>query len=158
MAEEALKQVTTELPMQQMVTFRLSRLHAKLNAQAVRILKESAGISLSQWRIMVMIESFGKITPAEFVRRTGFDKGLISRTVKRMIEEGLLSSDLSETDQRSHMIDITEKGTALFEKARPHMRHRQVHLLNSLTESERKELFTAFDKLELAMDELEPLQ
>ncbi|MBL4767712.1 MAG: MarR family transcriptional regulator [Rhodobacteraceae bacterium] len=157
MAEQTLKQVKAEMPMQQMVTFRLSRLHAKLNAQAVRILKETAGISLSQWRIMVMIETFGKITPAEFVRRTGFDKGLISRTVKRMIKEGLLSSDLSKSDQRSHMIDITEKGTALFEKARPHMRHRQAHLLNSLTVSERKVLFTAFDKLELAMDDLEPL-
>lgn len=157
MAEQALKQVTKELPMQQMVTFRLARLHVKLNAQAARILKESAGISLSQWRVMVVIESHGKITPAEYARRTGFDKGLISRTVKRMIKEGLLSSDLSALDHRSHTIDITEKGSALFEKARPHMRHRQSQLLDALTVTERKILFTAFDKLELAMDNLEPM-
>lgn len=157
MAQNTLKEVLTEIPMQQMVTFRLSRLHARMNAQSARILKKSAGISLSQWRIMVMIEYLGKITPSEFVRQTEIDKGLVSRTIKGMIKEGLLCSESSDSDHRSHLIDMTPKGAALFEKARPSMRQRQALLLDSLSAAERKSLYTTFDKLELAMDTMEPL-
>ncbi len=157
MVEKMVEQAGEDTPLQQMMTFRLSRLHAKLNAQSARILNKSAGLSLSQWRIMVLIETHGKITPTKFVRLTKFDKGLVSRTIKGMIKEGLLQSESSESDQRSHLVDMTEKGLAVFEKARPHMRKRQSRLLNCLTVAERKVLFQAFDKLELVTDDLESL-
>jgi DNA-binding MarR family transcriptional regulator len=155
MVEMKLEQVTAEIPLRQMVTFRLAHLHARINAQAARILNESAGISLSQWRILVMIEIYGKITPTEYARRTEIDKGLVSRTVKGMIKEGLLRSEPSVSDHRSHLINMTKKGYAAFEKARPHMRNRQAHLLDSMTSSERKALFSALEKMELAIDEME---
>ncbi len=157
MVEKMLEQAGEYIPLQQMVTFRLSRIHAKLNTQSTRILNKSAGLSLSQWRVMVMLETHGKITPGEFVRLTKFDKGLVSRTIKGMIKEGLLRSESSELDQRSHLVEMTEKGLAVFQKARPHMRLRQAHLIDSLAPAERKVLFTAFDKLELAMEDLESL-
>ncbi|GAB5437819.1 MarR family winged helix-turn-helix transcriptional regulator [Falsiruegeria mediterranea] len=144
-----------DIPLQQMVTFRLSRIHAKLNAQAARILKETAGISLSQWRIFVMIETHGKITPAQIVKRTDFDKGQVSRTVKGMLKEGLIVVEGSESDQRSHTLEFTDKGYGLFQQARPAMRTRQTALLGSLTANERQVMFTAMDKLELAMEQIE---
>lgn len=144
-----------DIPLQQMVTFRLSRIHAKLNAQAARILKENAGISLSQWRIFVMIENHGKITPAQIVKRTEFDKGQVSRTVKGMVREGLILAAGNESDQRSHTLEFTDKGFALFQKARPAMRTRQTALLGSLTATERQVMFTAMDKLELAMERID---
>ncbi|SLN30439.1 putative HTH-type transcriptional regulator [Falsiruegeria litorea R37] len=144
-----------DIPLQQMVTFRLSRIHAKLNAQAARILKESSGISLSQWRIFVMIENHGKITPAQIVKRTDFDKGQVSRTVKGMLKDGLIAVEGSESDQRSHTLDFTDKGFALFQKARPAMRSRQNVLLGSLTATERQAMFTAMDKLEMAIGQVE---
>ncbi len=152
--EKVIEQGGGDIPLQQMVTFRLSRVHAKLNAQSARILSKSAGLSLSQWRIMVMIETHGKITPTTFVQLTKFDKGLVSRTIKGMIKLGLLRSESSETDQRSHLIDMTGKGLAVFEKARPYMRKRQSCLLDCLTFAEREALFQTFDKLELAIDDL----
>ncbi|MCP5074153.1 MAG: MarR family transcriptional regulator [Rhodobacteraceae bacterium] len=157
MAEKMLEEAGVEIPLPQMVTFRLSRLHAKVNAQSTRILNKSAGLSLSQWRIMVMIETHGKITPSEFVRLTKFDKGLVSRTVKGMITEGLLQTESSESDQRSHLLNMTAKGLELFETARPYMRVRQARLRDCLTEKERRILFQAFDKLEQATDDLDEL-
>ena len=139
----------------QMITFRLSRLQARVNAQAARILKETAGISLSQWRIFVMIESYGETAPADFVRRTGFDKGQVSRTVSGMIADGLVTSRPSESDQRSHLIDFSAKGFALFERARPAMRARQARLTGCLSDEERRVIYTAFDKLEKTMEEME---
>ncbi|MCP5085282.1 MAG: MarR family transcriptional regulator [Rhodobacteraceae bacterium] len=157
MTKKMLEQSGKTIPLQQMVTFRLARLHAKTNAQSTRILNKSAGITLSQWRIMVLIESHGKTSPKEFVKHTKFDKGLVSRTIKGMIKNGLLYAESSDSDQRSHSVDMTEKGLALFERARPYMRERQVRLLDCLNKDERNALFESFDKLEVAIDSLDEL-
>lgn len=138
-----------------LMTFRLARLQARVNAQAARILKKHVDISLSEWRIFVMIESHGKITPAKIIRLTKFDKGLISRTIKRMQENGLVCFELNESDQRSHQIDFTPKGRAVFEQARPAMRKRQEMFRETLDTIELEILFRAFDKLDVALDEME---
>ena len=138
-----------ELP--KLMTFRLSRLHARTNAHAARLLKKHAGISLSEWRIFVMIETNGKITPAQIVKITKFDKGLVSRTIKGMQEKGLLTVELSENDQRSHVIDFTPEGLATAEKACPVMRKRQDMLRGCLEPTELEQLFAAFDKIDTAL-------
>ncbi len=149
------KEVEIDRPLQRLITLRLLRLSSKLNAQAARILKESAGISINQWRMFVMVKAHGEITPAEIVRQTGFDKGLISRTLKRMVEDGLLTSTISESDGRSHVMRMTEKGFDLYERARPWMHRRRDRLESALTASELAMLYDAFDKLEGAIEDLE---
>lgn len=146
-----------ELPvrLQNMVTFRISRLHARLNAQATNILKEAADISLMQWRVFVMLDSHGRITPAEIVRQTDLDKSQLSRAVKSMVERGLITSEASESDQRAHNLNFTEKGLEVFHLARPHMRRRQTRLLNALDQKEQEALFGALQKLDAVMDEIE---
>lgn len=138
-----------------LMTFRLSRLQARANAQAARILKRYADISLSEWRIFVMIETNGKITPSQIVRLTQFDKGLVSRTIKRMHQNGLVRVENRESDQRSHLIDFTPDGLALFKRARPAMRQRQELLLEALDAEEHEILFRAFDKLDDALRQME---
>lgn len=155
MAKDQQKTPQIPIDLQHMVTFRLSRLHARLTAQATKILKESAGISLMQWRIFVMLESRGTITPAEIVRQTDLDKSQLSRAVKSMVERGLITSETSESDLRAHSLAFTEKGLEIFERARPYMRERQSRLLNALSKPEQDALFAAFQKLDAVFDDLE---
>ena len=138
-----------------LMTFRLSRLQARANAHAARLLKKNSGISLSEWRIFVIIETNGRITPTEIVRLTNFDKSLISRTIKGLQERGLICADTSDCDARSFEIDFTPAGLALFEKSKPVMRQRQQMFKDALTEEELEVLFRAFDKLDDALDEME---
>lgn len=151
MTAEILTGTGAKVDLQKMVTFRLSRLNAKVTAQAAQILSDTSGLSLSQWRIMVMVDAYGRTTPAEIVRVTGFDKSQVSRTIKRMVADGLLTSETSQSDQRAHLIDFTDKGRALYDRGRPAMRARQTRLINSLSASELETLFRAFDKLEQAL-------
>lgn len=155
MTVETMTDPETTADLQKMVTFRLSRLNAKVTAQAARILAESCGLSLMQWRIMVMVDSRGPITPAEIVRQTGFDKSQVSRSLKRMVADGLLSSEASPSDQRAHVIRLTDKGRGLYERGRPAMRARQARLIDSLTPTELETLFRAFDRLECEIDAME---
>ncbi|WP_406644986.1 MarR family transcriptional regulator [Aliisedimentitalea scapharcae] len=155
MTQDELDNAVLDIPLQEMVTFRISRTHARLSAQAAQLLKKTSGISLMQWRVFVMLEVEGRITPAEIVRRTDLDKSQLSRTIKSMVADGLLTSEPSESDQRAHVLEFTAKGFEVFQQARPHMRHRQARLLNSLTDDERGALFDALAKLDSAVEDLE---
>ncbi len=138
-----------------MITYRLSRLQAKLNAQATRILKENGGLTLTQWRILVVLDLRGEVTLARMVRETKFDKGLLSRTIKTMIQKGLVTSKISESDQRQNLLTMTDKGYAKFEKALPLMRGRQRELLHSFSEQQRADLYAALDRIENAARDMD---
>ncbi len=155
MAQGMTTQTASPPQLHQMVTFRLSRLNARLNAQATKILAKSAGITLMQWRVFVMLESLGRITPSDIVRQTGLDKSQLSRAIKTMIEQGLVTSQSSESDQRAHYIRVTEKGLSVFHRARPLMRNRQERLSNALDQHELEVLFRAFEKLDPVVDEMD---
>lgn len=140
---------------QRLITFRIARLNARLTAQAHRILSKTAGISLSQWRVFAIIDSIGDATAADIVRRTNFDKALISRTVSAMIADGHLSSTPDPSDQRRQVLQLTAKGRATAERAREAMRTRQETLLGCMTDEQRAALFANFDQIEETLDQME---
>lgn len=142
-------------PLERRVSYRISRLHGRLNAQAARILSESAGISLSQWRMMVMIDAAGEISASEIVRRTKIDKAMVSRAIKSLVKEGLIEASVSDTDQRLHKIRFTPSGRKRFERAWPHMLERQKGLVRGLSTDECAALFAMLDKIEAAVTHME---
>lgn len=142
-------------PLRELVTFRLARLNAKLTAQASRILAESAGISLTQWRVFALLDTGEIETAAELVRQTHFDKALISRTVRGMIEDGYLQATPSARDQRSTVLRLTDLGRRVAARARPVMRARQETLLAALTPGELATLFACIDALDATVDRME---
>jgi DNA-binding MarR family transcriptional regulator len=143
--------------LQHFLTFRLARVQARLNAQAIRILKETSGIGLSQWRVLAMIGSdeTGTARAAEIKRVTGFDKGMFSRTVRTLIAAGLVTSDTVEEDHRRQTLRLTGAGRALYERTLPVMRARQRRLREALDEEELTALFSALRKLEAEVDRQE---
>lgn len=143
-------------PLDQLMTYRLSRVYAQLNAQAARILRESSGLSQVQWRVLVMLDSFGEITANQIVRRLLIDKGQLSRTTKAMVRDGLIVVKENESDSRSSLLSMTARGRAMFERSRPAMRARQTALNQHLTDEERRVFLAALGKLEAAVREFDP--
>lgn len=115
------------------LTYQVSRLHGKLNAQASRILRDSVGVTLNQWRIIAFVGGAGQITASELIHYTALDKGLVSRNVKSLIEEGLVVSTPHDTDSRSHLLRLTEAGRAIYDVALPRMRKRQADLKKDIS-------------------------
>lgn len=142
-----------ELPLFQFLTYRLSRVQSKLNAQAIRILREQAGLTLSQWRIIALVGASGQTRPSALTKDGLLDKGLLSRKLKPLIQEGLISSKPDETDHRAQLLSLTTDGRALYERTLPIMRRRQRGLRSALSASEIEGLYRALDKLELAAEQ-----
>lgn len=143
---------TYEHPLSERVTYRLSRLQAKLNAQARRLLKDVADLTLTEWRVLVMINETDGVTMAEIGRRTQFDKGQLSRCIKGMVQKKLLTVLSDEADMRLRGLRITDEGRRRFALAWPAMRRRQDILTGSMSAEARAALWAAMDHLEAASD------
>lgn len=139
-----------ELP--HFLTFRIARVQAKLNAQASQILKEAAGLSITRWRIIVLLAAEIATTASALTRYAAIDKGQFSRTLKAMIAEGLVIARPDETDHRQQQIALTARGRRLHDQILPKMRARQQFLLGTLAPDSRDVVFEALEILERAAE------
>lgn len=139
-------------PLNQFLTYRLSRVQAKLNAQANALLQRHAGLTLSKWRILALVGAAGQTRLSELSRNAALDKGLLSRNLKIMVAEGLVATKQDDVDHRVQHLSLTKKGQSLFDTTLPKMRMRQAKLNGVLEPREIEVLYSALDKLELAAD------
>lgn len=147
---EALQQETVEDddPLHRNLTYRIARVQSKLSAQGARLLKEKAGLSLTQWRIMKLIRSYRQANASALAKVSTMDPGLFSRRLKTLIEKGYVRSTPDEQDSRVQHLSLTPLGHRAYDKAWPLMRARRRWLRGLLTPAEQSALFSALDKLD----------
>lgn len=144
------------LQLSNFLTYRISRVHGKLNAQASKILHDTVGLPLNQWRVIAFIGGAGTISASELIRFTAMDKGLVSRNVKALLERGLLMSSPDKFDNRVHVLSLTEAGQAVFDTALPRMRRRQTKLRENLTDEDIATFRKVIAALEIAAEDTDP--
>ena len=74
------------------LSFRVVRLHHALNAQTAAVLDRVAGISLAQWRVLVMVGSGTATTARDISRQSNIDPAMISRTTHALEESGMIQA------------------------------------------------------------------
>lgn len=138
------------LALEEHLTFRLSRIQAKLNTQASKLLSCSAGITITQWRVLYLLNALGTSRAAELARLGVIDKGMLSRTIKQMLSSGLIRAERDDNDQRVQKLSITENGRVVFDQAQPVMQHRSNQLHSCMDETETATFMRILDRLETA--------
>lgn len=143
-------QSQTPLPVDQFVTFKVNQLSMAFERQWTRFMREKAGVSLSEWRILAMLASHGPLPFARVVEATGINKALCSRSARTLQNQKLITSAETDGDARSITLALAPRGERLVAEVRPHAQRRQSLLLSALTPAERKALYAAIDKLQQA--------
>ncbi len=141
-----------DLPLYQYLTFRLSRVQAKLNAQGARVLMKAVGLTLTQWRVVALVGAAGETRLSDLARDAALDKGLLSRNVKTLVEQGVVISTPDEVDHRVQHLSLSPKGQDIFDRALPVTRKRQNWLRAGLTDDEITLFRRVLDKLEIAAE------
>lgn len=141
-----------KLPLQHYLTLRMSRVQAKLNAQASQLLRETVGLTLTQWRIVALIGVAGQTHLSNITKQTAMDKGLLSRNLKTLVANGLVLTQQDEADQRVQHLTLSPDGQAIFDRAVPITQRRQAWLRQDLTEEEIQTFRQVLDKLEIATE------
>ncbi|WP_375265625.1 MarR family winged helix-turn-helix transcriptional regulator [Planktotalea sp.] len=141
-----------DLPLQQYLTFRISRVQAKLNAQGARVLMDTVGLTLTQWRVVALIGAVGQTRLSDLSREAALDKGLLSRNVKNLVNQGVVTSIPDDIDHRVQHLSLSDKGQDIFDRALPATRKRQNWLRADLSVDEINTFRRVLDKLEIAAE------
>lgn len=143
------------LNVEDFLTFRITRLANALRTNLTKRYLADFDLSLPEWRLLALVARFAPLRFSEVTSRSSMDKGQVSRTLRVMEKRGLTKlktirqrgSRATEALAAPVLVSITAKGRALYKAVLPVARKRQAELLLSLSESERRALYGALDKL-----------
>src|SRR5260370_23668663 len=85
----------------------VARLHAHSQREQVACCN---GTTSTQCLILTEVGRNGPLTLADLGRRTSLDKGWLSRAVETLVQEGLLTKALGDTDRRTIRIALSPAG------------------------------------------------
>ncbi len=143
------------LDLEGIITYRIFRLHAALDRQAVHILNNVSGLRQNEWKVISFIGLGAAHTSRDIARFTHMDPAIISRTIRTLEDDGLVITERSKDDRRVVLLSLSEAGQKKFELTFPHMLDRHRSLLSSLSSDEQELIWKILDNLETATEQLE---
>ncbi len=89
----------------------VARLHVHTQREQVAY---CTGTTSTQCVILTEVGRNGPMTLADLGRRTGLDKGWLSRAVETLVQQGLLTKALGDSDRRTIRITLSKAGERRF--------------------------------------------
>lgn len=77
------------------------------------------GLKIPEWRIIAILAEHARITPIEIGALTRMDKMTVSRAAGALTERGLVRRSPNPGDRRSHLLELTTEGAALYGQVAP---------------------------------------
>lgn len=109
---------------------------------------EAFGVTVPEWRLLSLLAHAKSLPFAELVIQSTSDKALVSRTVRRLEAQGLVSIYAEGSTPRKKLTCvITPAGRAFHDKVIPVARQRQAAMIRLLTPQEREITYRALEKL-----------
>lgn len=103
--------------------------------------------SIPAMRCMVYINSHGKSTQKELSEHFGIDMAYLSRTIKKLTEDGYLIKQSNSADKRSHYYDLTKSGKHAVCEQKKRMSNHILSTVDHLSENKKEELCKCFLKI-----------
>lgn len=110
------------------------------------------GLRIPEWRVMAVMGEGGARTQRDLVDATHMDKVTVNRATKTLVERRLLSRTPSQSDGRSHHLELSETGRALFEEIAPAALAMEARISSVLNDGERSTLMELLDRIKTSAD------
>ena len=123
------------------LSHQLVELYERLSSWEQAVVKGS-GLSTAQMHTIEIVGHSGSLRMKELAKKMGVTTGTLTVMIDRLEQQGLLQRTPHETDRRSYLIALTEKGQGLF------IEHHQYHLrlteeITATLSKEEQALFSA---------------
>lgn len=96
--------------------------------------------SLAEVRILYEINTHQPVSASQIMSEMGIDKGYLSRVLKQLEKNGLISKQVSGEDARVTLVSLTAKGKTLFSKLNAASDQQIEILLTNLTRQQQRTL------------------
>ena len=101
-----------------------------------QVYKNRYGMLRAEWRVLFHLGVYGPLTAKDICDRAKMHKTKISRAVQKLADRRYLKRDRSESDRRSEILKLTERGQAVYRE------------LNGIAEEYEADLLASFSKAE----------
>lgn len=95
-------------------TYQVTVLADLIARRVTRAVQAVSELNLSQWRVLAAIADTPGRTASQVVDVTPMDKGIVSRGVSVLVQEGYLRREASPADGRTTYLFLTESGQAIY--------------------------------------------
>jgi DNA-binding MarR family transcriptional regulator len=77
------------------------------------------GLNVPEWRLVTVLAERGSISQFGLGAATRMDKVTVSRAAIGLVERGLVRRSPNPEDKRSHLLELTAEGRALYDQVAP---------------------------------------
>ncbi len=105
------------------------------------------GLSVSEWRTMVVLGPRQAMSAGEIVEQSSMDKVNVSRAISGLRKRGFLKRDIDGEDRRRAVLRLTDKGAEAFDRLVPQVLQLESDLLSGLSSEERTTLLNLMEKV-----------
>lgn len=133
--------------------YQLAVLANRMSRRFLAAYRDRYGLNVSEWRVVAHVATAEPVSVREIYGGVNLDKPTVSRAVKRLVAEDLVSSSAHQQDGRLVEISLTQRGRDAFEEISAMGQRIEAEILAPLTEAERRHLGDVFEKLHAALDD-----
>ncbi len=108
---------------------------------------ERFNLKIPEWRVVAILGDTGPLTQRDLVRASLMDKVAVNRACKVLDERGILQRSPNAADGRSHHLELTAEGTAIYEQIWPQALAAYERIFAVLNPRETERLGELLDKL-----------
>lgn len=138
-----------------LMTFRLHRLGNASQRFSEDYYRKLTGLSLVECRVIGIMSELGTATFKQVCETARLDKSFGSRVIQRLAENGVLRKEDNPSDQRSVMLQLTEKGAQLQNELYAAGRVLNREMLSPLSEQQARTFMTCLLLISDRLDEME---
>ena len=117
--------------------------------------RQRFGLSVPEWRIMAVLGDSGPRTQRELTQLTLMDKVAVNRACKVLEARGLAVRQPNAADGRSHLLQLTQSGTAMRNQIMPLAREMERRLCSNFTPEELRQFRELLARVRDEVDDLD---
>jgi DNA-binding MarR family transcriptional regulator len=138
------------LQLQEYLPYRLSVAANAVSRLIARAYENQFGLTIPQWRLMAVLGDEGALTQQALCGRTLMDKVTVMRAAQGLTRRRLVRRRPNDQDGRSHRLDLSPAGYAMYCKVIPLAREYESQLLAGLNGSDVARLHRLLRQVEAA--------
>ena len=111
--------VNKRLLLDDFLPYRLSIASNRVSDAIASTYRSLFGLRIAEWRLVAVIAESDGITQQALCVATLMDKVTVSRGAIALVDRGLVERSANTGDKRSHLLQLTPSGRALYEQVAP---------------------------------------
>jgi DNA-binding MarR family transcriptional regulator len=148
--------MTATLKLDAFLPYRLSVASNRVSGTIAGAYQARFGLRIPEWRLLTVLAEFGSMSQQALCGRTQMDKVTVSRAAISLHERALVTRTPNPDDQRSHLLDLSPEGWALYRQIAPQALEFERRIFASLNDEEQAQLRKMLERVEAAAAAISP--